>query len=354
MTASFIPSVLDELDDVVITSPVSGQVIRHNSVNWVNAQLAHSDLSGIGANTHAQIDTHIASTIDPHGATLTQQNLIITGALDVNSTAPAITLTDTTASAKSLKIDVDANIAQIREKDGAANSLLSLDLSNNHIGIFTSPPSWGWIVPILSTSTGAGFFFVPEFIWTGGDIANVNTIFGYAAVSSASGVTVTNLEALNFSVSLGGGANATNARAINCRIDHTGTGTITNGITLQVVNPTGSGIITNGIGVRIARQTRGNTRNYGLYYGAVAVGSEPAGNYAAYFDADPIAVGNATVAGGVADAVKIYSTDDAAGHTIPSFYCEGSNVLATGQADSVSSTRVKMRINGTVVTLLAI
>ena len=57
---------------------------------------------------------------------------------------------------------------------------------------------------------------------------------------------------------------------------------------------------------------------------------------------------------GPADTVQIYSSDDAAGHTIPSFYCEGTNVLATGQADSASSVRVKMRINGTVVTLLAI
>ena len=57
---------------------------------------------------------------------------------------------------------------------------------------------------------------------------------------------------------------------------------------------------------------------------------------------------------GPADTVQFYSTDDAAGHTIPSFFCEGTNVLATGQADSASSVRVKVRINGTVVTLLGI
>lgn len=57
---------------------------------------------------------------------------------------------------------------------------------------------------------------------------------------------------------------------------------------------------------------------------------------------------------GVADEVILYSSDNAAGHTIPSFYCEGTQVIATGQADSVSSVRVKMRINGTVVTLLAV
>jgi hypothetical protein len=67
-----------------------------------------------------------------------------------------------------------------------------------------------------------------------------------------------------------------------------------------------------------------------------------------------IRVDNTATGAAVADSVQLYSSDDAAGHTIPSFYCEGSNVLATGQADSASSVRVKMRINGTVVTLLAI
>lgn len=58
--------------------------------------------------------------------------------------------------------------------------------------------------------------------------------------------------------------------------------------------------------------------------------------------------------GATADCVVLYSSDNSAGNTIPSFYCEGTEVIATGQADSASSVRVKMRINGTVVTLLAI
>lgn len=57
---------------------------------------------------------------------------------------------------------------------------------------------------------------------------------------------------------------------------------------------------------------------------------------------------------GPADTVQFYSSDESAGHTIPSFYCEGTNVIATGQTDIASSVRVKMRVNGTVVTLLAI
>lgn len=55
-----------------------------------------------------------------------------------------------------------------------------------------------------------------------------------------------------------------------------------------------------------------------------------------------------------ADTITLYSSDISAGNTEPSFYCEGTAVLATGQADSVSSVRVKMRINGTEVTILCI
>lgn len=55
-----------------------------------------------------------------------------------------------------------------------------------------------------------------------------------------------------------------------------------------------------------------------------------------------------------ADFVDFYSSDDAAGHTIPSFYCEGSNVVATGQVDSPSSVRIKMRFQGVVHTFLCL
>lgn len=68
-----------------------------------------------------------------------------------------------------------------------------------------------------------------------------------------------------------------------------------------------------------------------------------------------LAIANGTApTTGPSDTVQFYSSDESAGHTIPSFYCEGTNVIATGQADSASSVRVKMRINGTVVTLLAV
>mgnify|MGYP001561317024 CR=1 FL=1 len=55
-----------------------------------------------------------------------------------------------------------------------------------------------------------------------------------------------------------------------------------------------------------------------------------------------------------ADSVTLYSSDESAGHTVPSFYAEGTNVLLTGQADSVSSRRFQVRVNGTLIQLLAV
>lgn len=85
--------------------------------------------------------------------------------------------------------------------------------------------------------------------------------------------------------------------------------------------------------------------------GNVGIGTGAFGTSAA----GVLAIGNGTAPStGPADTVQFYSSDDAAGHTIPSFFCEGTNVVATGQADSASSVRVKMRINGVVHTFLCI
>jgi len=58
----------------------------------------------------------------------------------ISNTAPSLAFTDTTASAKSLTVAVDANLAQLRESAGASGSLLVLDLANNIVGIGTGSP----------------------------------------------------------------------------------------------------------------------------------------------------------------------------------------------------------------------
>lgn len=67
------------------------------------------------------------------------RNLFITGAT-ISGAAPSIVLTDTTASAKSLTVAVDANLAQFRESAGASGSLLVIDLANNRVAIGTAVP----------------------------------------------------------------------------------------------------------------------------------------------------------------------------------------------------------------------
>ena len=58
------------------------------------------------------------------------------------STAPSFQMTDTTASAKSLRVVVDANVANFYESAGAAGDIISLDLANKRVGIGTAAPSY--------------------------------------------------------------------------------------------------------------------------------------------------------------------------------------------------------------------
>jgi hypothetical protein len=84
--------------------------------------------------------------------------------------------------------------------------------------------------------------------------------------------------------------------------------------------------------------------------GNVGIGATSFGTSAA----GVLGIKNGTAPGsGVADTVQFYSSDHAAGHTIPSFYCEGTDVVMTDQADSTSDIRIRVRINGTVYQLLA-
>lgn len=74
----------------------------------------------------------------------------------ISNTAPKLMFTDTTASAKGLTIAVDANVVDLRESAGAANSLLVLDLANNRVGVGGSPAV---TFQVNGTSTAVDFGF---------------------------------------------------------------------------------------------------------------------------------------------------------------------------------------------------
>lgn len=214
--------------------------------------------------------------------------------VNISGVAPQLTLTDTDIGAKSLKIDVNNDIAQIREKAGGENSLLSFDLNTNHINAFGIPQWWAPFVigKGIITSDPNWFFFVLSnpvqdrpFIVSGGcgvDVqpnVNVGKIIGFqpscARLAGTGMVSFGN--AINaFCTNLGPAAQFVNSHVINI----TPIGGLPNPPTIPDPLTTG-GFAQNSIALRIAKQ-RGVTRNYGIYYGSHAEGSEDAGTFAIY------------------------------------------------------------------------
>lgn len=76
--------------------------------------------------------THTLPDADGTFAMLQVAN-VFTANQTVSNTSPTLTLTDTTASAKSLTIKTDANLTDIRESSEADGSLLQLDLTGSRV-----------------------------------------------------------------------------------------------------------------------------------------------------------------------------------------------------------------------------
>lgn len=236
-----------------------------------------------------------------------------TGTIDISAANPIFTLTDTTASAKSLKIDVDGNKAQIREKAGAANSFFSLDLATGHLGWYTTPPTYGiWQISrtLDDTLDSTIYTGLANFLVSCNTVAwsNVIALVGQAATSTSTG-NVGALECLDFFTQTNAGytGTVTNMKgiAIGARNNSAGANTITNmtgveiytkddgggssvvtrAMAIKILEQTGAGIV-NSYGIKMLRDSTARTRKYGFYYGAAVAGSEPTGSYAIYADTD--------------------------------------------------------------------
>ena len=137
-------SQLSDLSDVSSVVYTNGYTLRANGTNFTASQLAHSDLSGAGSNTHAQIDSHISNTSNPHsvtaaqaGAVATSGNESISGIKTFNS-LPESSATPTTSSQFVTKTYVDAFASGFSLKDAvkaATTANLTANYSNGSSGV---------------------------------------------------------------------------------------------------------------------------------------------------------------------------------------------------------------------------
>jgi len=258
----------------------------------------------------------------------------------------------------------------------AANSLLISNItSDGDIAFFVVPAAGANSIEILRFDASAGIVLFNE--------VRANMDF---QISTQSVVSAIHVDASSNAIGFGTGGTTSgfvtitpsdntqnsnrNAVTINAH-----THTITAGVTTIIPGIS----ITAATITAATAQTVTNAASLYISAAPTAAGAGPAtitNNYALWVDAgvsrfdDSILIGvllpetgstntlviaNGTAPdNGITDAVIFYSSDISANNTEPSFFCEGTSVLATGQADSASSVRVRMRINGTEVVLLAI
>lgn len=132
------------------------------------------------------------------------------GDATLSSTAPMLTLSDTTASAKDLIVSLDANVADIREAAGAAGSLVTLDLANNRVGIGDSTPDLTLDVEGATITASSG------------DIPTVGSLVTF----TPSGAATTTVHGLRATVNISGAQNTSGIfRGVSAIVNNTNTGT---------------------------------------------------------------------------------------------------------------------------------
>lgn len=138
---------LDGLTDVAIGTLANSDVLLYNSSNgqWENMQIGHANLTDGGTNTHAQIDSHIASTSNPHSVTAAQAGAVPSTYLDTDTTLAANS-DSKVATQKAVKTYVD----NMMEGKSWLDPVLDKDLSTPPVS-----PTSGDRYIIKATGTGA-------------------------------------------------------------------------------------------------------------------------------------------------------------------------------------------------------
>lgn len=164
---------LDELDDVADTIDYNdGYVLRANGSIFESAQLSHNDLADIGTKTHAEIDTHIADTSNPHSVTAAQVGAIPTSYLDTDTGLSANSdvkipsqkavktyIDDATLEGKSWRDPVISN--------GDTTPPISPTTSDRHIVGISSTGAWSGHDEEIAEWNGSSWTFeTPDVGWT--------------------------------------------------------------------------------------------------------------------------------------------------------------------------------------------
>ena len=89
---------IDELSDVVITGPASGQILEHNGTNWINVLAGSSLVTIAGAQSITGAKTFSANTL--FGSDVT-----VTGDLTVNGTTTSINTTNLEVADKNITVN---------------------------------------------------------------------------------------------------------------------------------------------------------------------------------------------------------------------------------------------------------
>lgn len=103
-----------------LTGNINTFQTTHQHGGTDSTRVSHDNVAGTGTNSHATIDSHIADTSDPHGATLTQTSAIITNGTITNGYINTLTVQSSVIGLEDADIPPDitlTNLTQITSRN---------------------------------------------------------------------------------------------------------------------------------------------------------------------------------------------------------------------------------------------